>query len=351
MLLACARGVVRIIIVISGAALTFFRQNVYQFRSFAQVKKELLLYHAQASETTRARTNFSTLVRSNNTIITALFLVNSTKRHSDQEYIDLMARLFSNNDSMVIFTSPDLAPKLKQIRGGKPERTVVIPMELSETKVARIYAPEFWSRVSEDGNGTRKVHGIHSGLNYEIYQIWNSKVEFVKLASDMNPFQSNFFAWVDAGLIRWDQYTNSTILDRIPPELPDNKMALLDVTPILLRKNYHQMGGGFIGGYKPAVDLYYTKYYEKIQEYANSTTRYNLLSNEQIILHDTCTENPGLCFVIWAKRAKHNPLTPCLTHPYFYMLPFLNEREYNIMEKQGLVDKKGWYNHTVLFKI
>ena len=123
-------------------------------------------------------------------------------------------------------------------------------------------------------------------------------------------------------------------------ELPNNKMALLNVTPILWHKKYLQMGGGIFGGYKEAIDLYHAEYYKILRHYANST--YTLLSNEQILLHDTCTVNPGLCFVVTPIKSENNPLTLALSHPYFYMLPFLNDKEYNAMEQSNLVDKSGW---------
>ncbi|CAJ1959198.1 unnamed protein product [Cylindrotheca closterium] len=277
-------------------------------------------------------------IRSNHTIITAYFLVNKTKRHSDSNYIELMERLFSNSDPMIIYTSPEVAPLLAEIRG-KPERTVVIPMNLSDTNLVKRYPrPAFWESVSKDGRGA----GINNGYDYNLYQIWNSKVDFLKLGSDMNPFQSNFFAWMDAGFVRWDEYTNSTIIQRIPPELPETKLAIMNITPIIHFKTHHQMGGGTFGGYKPAVDLYHAKYYEKFHEYANSTDRYTHVSNEQLVLYETCRDNDGLCFTINPRKSNNNAISWGLQVPYFYMLPFFNTREYEEMEEKNFVDKSRW---------
>ena len=59
------------------------------------------------------------LFTTNNTIVTAYYDL-STTRHSSEEYDLLMTRLFSSNDAMIIFTSPDLVTKLSSMRQ-KPE--------------------------------------------------------------------------------------------------------------------------------------------------------------------------------------------------------------------------------------
>ena len=124
-----------------------------------------------------------------------------------------MGSLFSNDDAMVIFTSPELAPILTRIRS-KPERTLVIPTNLSDTMLVKEYPQEaFWSRISKFGRGP----GINSNHDPHLYQIWNSKVDFLKIGSDQNPFHSHFFAWVDVGIARWPQYENTTIIQRVPP--------------------------------------------------------------------------------------------------------------------------------------
>ena len=124
-----------------------------------------------------------------------------------------MGSLFSNDDAMIIFTSPELAPTVTRIRG-KPERTSVIPTNLSDTMLVKQYPHEaFWSRISTDGRGP----GINRGHDHHLFQIWNSKVDFLKIGSDKNPFYSNFFVWSDVGIVRWRQYENTTIVQRVPP--------------------------------------------------------------------------------------------------------------------------------------
>ena len=230
-------------------ALVIIAQMIVPQRSLNEIKvliSEGLSYLSESlsdfseglSDLTESRSDYD---RSNTTIITGLFLLNSS-RHTDDNYFILIEKRFSNEDPMIIFTSPDLAPKLAKLRG-KPNRTVVIPTELKDTKIHKKYPQEeFWRNVSHL-NCERGI-SINSGLDPQIYWVWNSKMEFVKMGSDLNPFKSKFFVWVDAGLVRWDKYINTSILQRVPPELPENQTMFLHVTPILRFKKKAQMGGG-----------------------------------------------------------------------------------------------------------
>jgi hypothetical protein len=266
----------------------------------------------------------------NNTVVTAFYPLNSN-RHSQDDYMLYMARLFSNDDPMIIFTSHDLAQKIRSMRG-KPKRTLIIPMHLNETKAVQLFPLDFWKR-----NVPPKVHGIGSSdtNSYQVRVIWNSKIEFLKLGSDINPFGSKFFAWVDAGLIRWDDYANTTILQRVPPELQRDRFMVMNVTSVLFHKTYKQMAAGLFGGYKKAIDLYYEKYYQILWKTGNSTTTAPLLASEQVSMHNVCVETPGLCHVVTPRRSKC--CSPALQQPYFYMLPYCNRKEFNAMKIAGIV--------------
>ena len=106
-----------------------------------------------------------------------------------------MTRLFSSNGAMIIFTSPDLVTKLSSMRQ-KPERTVVIPQLLNETRISRMFSLDYWKSLGIQHSRTNNVKG------HEVFWVWHAKLEFLKRGSDLNPFGSNFFAWFDAGMVR-----------------------------------------------------------------------------------------------------------------------------------------------------
>jgi len=265
------------------------------------------------------------LFTTNNTIITAYYNL-STTRHSSEEYDLLMTRLFSSNDAMIIFTSPDLVTKLSSMRQ-KPERTIVIPQLLNETRISKMFSLDYWKSLGIQHGRTNNVKG------HEVFWVWHAKLEFLKRGSDLNPFRSNFFAWFDAGMVRWDEFTNTTLLQRIPPELPRDKMMILNVTRVTNKQKNVMMGAGVFGGYKGGIDSYYHRYHQVIEKTKNATEKAHLVAIEQKIMYETCVETPGLCFVI---RPEQHWKLLALKYPMFYMLAFLNSVEYQYMKERGL---------------
>lgn len=259
--------------------------------------------------------------KANNTIVTAYYRLNCN-RHSHEEYLEHMTRLFSSEDPMIIFTSPDLVENITAARG-KPKRTLVIPMSLNETRMATTYNTSFWEMLP-----TTWV------ADYRVYWVWNEKVDFLKKATEMNPFQSNFFAWVDMGLIRWEEYANSTILQRVPPELPSDKIMILNVTRITARARNLMMGAGLFGGYKEGILRFHESFYEVLEDAA--ITNPKSLIQEQHLMYFTCVRYPGLCFTV-RPEGRNNGYGLAVRYPMFYMLAFMNRDIYAKMKQDGLV--------------
>jgi hypothetical protein len=72
----------------------------------------------------------------------------------------------------------------------------------------------------------------------ELYMIWNEKINFLKLSSEINPFQTDWFLWCDAGSLRQkifidDDFTKSDVI----PDLENDKTYFFRV-PCLYHNNY-----------------------------------------------------------------------------------------------------------------
>ena len=210
-----------------------------------------------------------------------------------------MTQLFSSNDAMIIFTSPDLVTKLSSMRQ-KPERTVVIPQLLNETRISKMFSLDYWKSLEIQHGRTNNVKG------HEVFWVWHAKLEFLIRGSDLNPFGSNFYAWFDAGMVRWDEFTNTTLLQRIPPELPGDKMMILNVIRVTNKQKSVMMGAGVFGGYKGGIDSYYHRYHQVIEKIKNATEKAHLVAIEQRIMYETCVKTPGLCFVIRPEQLAGN---------------------------------------------
>ena len=106
------------------------------------------------------------LFATNNTIVTAYYDL-STTWHCSDEYDLLMTRLFSSNDTMIIFTSPDLVTKLSSMRQ-KPEQTVVIPQLLNETRISKMFPLDYWKSLGIQHSRTNNVKG------HEVFWVWHA---------------------------------------------------------------------------------------------------------------------------------------------------------------------------------
>lgn len=142
------------------------------------------------------------IVKANNTAVTAFYHL-GTNRHTKEEYDELLSKTLSITDPLIIFTSPDLAPKLAALRG-KPKSSLVVPLELNKVKVATMFSVDTWKQEVVSHGGAQGVS------SHEVFWVWHAKIELLKIASEINPFGSEFFAWIDAGMIRWDEYGNTT---------------------------------------------------------------------------------------------------------------------------------------------
>lgn len=113
---------------------------------------------------------------------------------------------------MVIYTSPDMTPMFDKLRSHASNITRIIPMKLNETLMSK-YGIQFWEDQHEK-DPEKKIHP-----HYYLYWIWNEKLEFLRRTIELNPFNSDFFAWVDSGYLREQSYNNKLMLSQIPAEL------------------------------------------------------------------------------------------------------------------------------------
>lgn len=272
--------------------------------------------------------------QANNTIVTAFFRIPTT-RHTQDDYDQLLEKLCSLHDAMIIYTSPDLVPKFTALRGPeKANKTMIIPMQLNETMAANLFTPQQWQQA-------RAKIRVGATSN-DVLWVWHAKVELLKQGTDLNPFQSQFFAWVDAGMIRWWEYGNKTLLERIPPELPDHKVLIMNCTPIMGRKGILEMGGAFLGGDATAVNTYHDAYYHFLNQTARKDPQYTgwldeFLVSEQKVMYHTCIQNPGLCAVVTPKKLRRTSFGMATFHPFFYMLAYLGQQSHQLLASNGFV--------------
>jgi hypothetical protein len=244
------------------------------------------------------------------TIVSAYYDMKS--KHAGSRYRKWMMNFFSLSDSMVIFTSARTAPFIWEGRAkyNATNKTKVVILELNETDTAKMFNTSFWEKqLSMDPE--RRIHKW-----YHLYWVWLAKTEFVRRTVDMNPFHSEFFAWVDIGYFREERWNGMRMLQQIPPALREDQVLLLDVnfgSNRVVPFNYPRqtVGGGFIGGYAKGIFRWSKLFYNWIKERQSE-----FIGKDQLRMYQTCFQEPNLCLLV-------KPGPGNFGDNWFFMAPFL----------------------------
>lgn len=191
------------------------------------------------------------------TVVTGFWSISS--KFDDESYKKWFGNTLRINCPYVVFGRPEILELVKEIRWDLP--TFCIEMDVNE----------FYCWKFRDFLATHPRHVPSVELN----MIWNEKVFLVQQAAALNPFNTDWFAWADAGLA---PYRESA-----PPEmewpdtnvlkfLPEDKLIVSSSTEVFLpkyleEKYYHHIAGTaflvninfiqtFAEAYKKAVDKF-----------------------------------------------------------------------------------------------
>ena len=129
-------------------------------------------------------------------------------KHSDN-YNNWFKNTLAINCNYIIFSDLSGIEFIKQFRGDLP--TVYIPFEISD----------FYNYQYKDVINTHPVHCP----SVELKMIWNEKLIFLKKAFELNPFKSDWFQWIDAGVCTYrnqkpppTSYPNTIKLSVLPKD-------------------------------------------------------------------------------------------------------------------------------------
>ncbi|EBI9001028.1 protein YibB, partial [Salmonella enterica] len=123
------------------------------------------------------------------------------------EYMSWFSNLAQLENDMVIFTSPDLKPRIEEIRGGKP--TTIVTLDLNKkfrhirSRIAAIQSDvafKFRTPVEQRGNPEY--------LSADYVLLCNLKTYFVNQAIRQGLIKDDMAAWIDFGYCRDPDTTN-----------------------------------------------------------------------------------------------------------------------------------------------
>jgi len=254
------------------------------------------------------------------TIVTAYFQLPIAKKSHDQ-YIEWMKNMLIIETPMVIFSDKASKPLIQQIRGHLPTYYAII--DFDDFYTAR-YETSFYEHKLLD-------HEIGIVHNPQLYMIWNEKSHFLKKAADLNPFQTDYFLWVDIGCFR---VPNTRFLQWPNPEkvaqLEPSKMLMVQVYPFrsdeLDKRTLetipsfqftNRIGGTMFGGTKGAIEKWHKEYYQMLEHFIRIG---RFIGKDQSIMNAVYLWKPQMVQLISQWSEPRNGMSS----EWFYMQDFLN---------------------------
>ena len=208
-------------------------------------------------------------------IVTGYFPLRKAK-HSQSEYLSWLQNLLSFcSCPMIIFSSAEFHPILHRLRrnGSLPSFFIVdyqSPLEMPPIQSLR-FTFERQHRIDPEG----VYHSV------ELYAVWCAKSFMLNRSAELNPFNSKFFLYVDAGAFRSSNYRFENWPDReiIRPILAEQRLLLGLIAPLPRRfcpLNYSMnegpirmdlIEGTFMAGSIDAVRWWTAVFYATIHDY------------------------------------------------------------------------------------
>lgn len=133
-------------------------------------------------------------INSTVTLVSAFYPLSSSK-HSLEDYAEWLQSFFGRIETPVmVFTTAAYANTILKARGNLP---IYLSVEYStpfDTRPIRGLEEEYYGHQHKID---REYY--HNG---GLYAVWNSKAFLMNRTTELNPFNSDYFLWVDAGCFR-----------------------------------------------------------------------------------------------------------------------------------------------------
>jgi len=246
------------------------------------------------------------------TIVTALYDINREKNgdgRSFQDYLKWLPETLSLSCNYVIYTEQSVVPYIPQ----KPNIKVIvttteqIPLYNKFKIIQSILKNSEYLQKIKDPNRVECVLPMYNIIQY-------SKFEWLKRTIEENPFNSDYFFWMDAGCSRF--------FDGLPLTFPNsNKLPSkfliqgnMNTNRIPIDETYKWISdcilvGTFFGGPREYVIQVSNLTLKFLQE---EMLDQNMINNEQIALAYIFKRNPYLFNIYVRLNGKHLPILKSL---------------------------------------
>ena len=253
------------------------------------------------------------------TIVTSLQNINreTLDGRNWESYLEWFSKTLQINAPMIVYVDEDLRDFVKQTRKGKStfivcETLSEIPLYHLKDKMDSIMLSEKYQKIISDSQRIECRSSLYNIIQY-------SKFKWVKKATEINPFGTKNFIWMDAGLSRFFEDLNidqeypgingSKILEDNPDRLlvqcfahsyPDLFFSKnLDESYLLDNRSY-VMGGMFAGNIS-AINKIDAIVDECL---VNKMLNNDIINNEQILLGYLIKNVPDI-FTVFVNEYPH----------------------------------------------
>lgn len=207
------------------------------------------------------------------TLVSAFY--NFPKKKTTNDNYDIWIKNFLENTDayMVIYTdSQETAEYLHKYRINFAEKTKIYIQDVKE-----LYCYQFYDYWTKDLNRDHEK-AYH---NQNLYIIWNEKTMFMYKTFLANPFNTDFYAWIDIGMVRKIDYIK--LLQSFPSskrleKLKKDKVYILlinlfttqeinSAVPSEIFRYKDRVGGGMILCHKNMIEKWTNEYYNMLNSF------------------------------------------------------------------------------------
>lgn len=257
------------------------------------------------------------------TLVTAFYNFPAKKYHTNNYLIWMKAFLENTNNNMVIYTdNQNSYDIISEYRKKYKDKTKIIiePIE-------NLYCYQFNNYWDKDllRDHERAYH------NQMLYIIWNEKTMFMYKTYKNNPFNTEYYAWIDIGMIRSSEYIK--FLYNFPSnkrleEIDKNKVHLVVInnftkdelnsnTPTEMFRYVDRLGAGMILCHIDIIEKWTEEYYNMLRKFMNN----NLFSGkDQSIINNLYIKYKNELIEL----VSTDDLS-IIDNKWFYMLYFLSD--------------------------
>lgn len=223
------------------------------------------------------------------TLITGFFSLSGKRPTGVEEYMTLGKKLLNFNHNMIIFTDYDSYHLIWKFRNEANllHKTFFIPMNLSDFSLYHLkqkLIPLFEKEPSDK----------HT-VDYSI--LTNSKMEMMYKSSMINPFNTSHFTWIDFGIAKFGEMTNTHQLNVLVNSYKEkfSLMQLNYVSKNLIQpgQSHHKnKGSAYAAGCLSGTKSYITKIWELFKVYYQNAVNEGYLCVEEHIFKEIIIDYP-----------------------------------------------------------